>query len=445
MGLNWSAGLNAAGDGLRAYAERSLQQQEAESERLRREKTMAMLRQQSLDDLAAANTREDEENRRKYGPVVPAPEPGRIDFSAPGLGAASTGAAIPPNDTFNFMGVDLSRSQNQGRYASEALGDYIKLNPKFRPYDPNDPNNDPDVQDYYMQTPDGGYAGFSGQPWSAAGEGRRANVTGQYNGKPTIRLDPWSAPRPDAKLPDPREIAGEWYGGWTEKGAYDKKTGTAAPYRYSYSGKAFDPTAAPLDISADLEMAVQREQDAGNIIDTAQEAEALLGSVLGGYNQDLARQMDINLGSAFDGWNPDTKMVNDKPVEIPGQYRKTNIPAGPDILMNKIDWMKRDETKSAAEFYADIVNKQLADGTDEVEMKTINAWLKKKGLTLDQLSQYIDMGKAQGIDLPAAGAAIVQQRQAPKVSKQAPAGAVFDEGTGKFWVEDGAGNWVVAE
>ena len=170
-GPNWGAALAAVGGGLQDYAEQK-----------RREMAMQMLREQSLADREAARQqeladqqagyqREDLKAEQMYGRVLP------DSLSLPG-GQATMGAlggmrVKPATDVLQ----DWYPQQRQGRVAT------------------------PDVPDYYMQTPDGGYTGFSGQPWSAAGEGRRVNISGTYQDRPVVSFENWSAPTKDAAGP----------------------------------------------------------------------------------------------------------------------------------------------------------------------------------------------------------------------------------------------------
>ena len=80
---------------------------------------------------------------------------------------------------------------------------------------------------------------------------------------------------------------------------------------------------------------------------------------------------------------PETRKVGDKVVEIPGKFKK---PDG--------NIFKKDPKADAIQFYADVINKQLADGADDVEWNTIKAWLKKNDLTFEEVQPYIKLGQA---------------------------------------------------
>lgn len=422
--FNWGAALMSAGQSFDEYAERK-----------RREMMAKALREQQQADLAEQRAYDDQrwlERLNITDPLMPVPGDVREYVGLP----ESSSFAVPvPGAAF---GAPLGGPPVPTMARTSAVKNWQSMIPE---------PPKPATYDYYMQTPDGGYAGFSGNPWTAAGEGRRVNITGTYQGQPVAALENWSAPKttseteggyyvtdgtgepvfypqspsmldgmltpagshngrpllryspgtPSSNAPkDPKDVVAEWYGGERQAGDYDPKTGVATPYSYPFRGSVFDPVASPIDVIPDLTNAVRNEQAQGRGIATEQDARRVLGNVLSNYDVDLARQMDIDLGASFRGWEPDTEGGR----AIPGQYKKP-----------RLGWLP-DDIRSAAEFYADIVNKQLADGADEVEMRTISAWLKKKGLTLDQLSQYLKTSKDMGVNLPAAGAEIVRQRAA---------------------------------
>ena len=208
----WGAGLMALSRGLGDW--------QAENERKRRQ---AELRQQQLDDLAGLRiynegllndkyAREDEENLRKYGPVIPPPDPSRIDFSAPGIGMASTGAAIPANNDYDYLGVQLDRRQHEGRYASQALADHIALNPKFRPA----ADSLDTTRVVRVGTPEGGYTSIEAKasdPFGAVSKLETVDsvpeYAGEVDGVPTFNMVPTikRAPADDNWLGAQREDA----------------------------------------------------------------------------------------------------------------------------------------------------------------------------------------------------------------------------------------------
>ena len=413
-GLNWGAALQSLGQDLGNYAEQQRQERLAAEERKRQELALKALYQ-----------RQDELATQQSGMVLPESFrlPGAMGQTNPmSMGVVggmrvkpatevlrdmypvakqSTRAAVPPPEEFVVVGVDGQPqvySVPFGRVPSAVAA---------------------------LETPD-----YSPLPAGVDDSGRKVYRLDRNWERPV-------APTRGPKLPDPKDVAAEWYGGEKQSGDFDPKTGVATPFSYPFRGSVYDQAASAIDLLPDLGNAVKNKLAVGDTIDDEAEARAVLAEVQAKYDLGLAQSLERDLGAAFSGWQQD--VAGGK--VIPGQYRRDNIPSVFGMNLNPLDRLARDDVKAAAEFYADIVNKQLADGTNEVEMRTINAWLKKKGLTLDQLSQYINTSRAQGIDLPAAGAAIVNQG-GTQTAPAADNGVV--EMSGKKYRKVG-NDWVVVE
>ena len=422
---NWGAALQTWGAGLSNYAEQKRLEEEAKRLRQQQLDDEARKRDQYLNDFYALHGQpisqgymgQDATGVMPMDPVAAlgqqplpdyAPFP-RVDSgasmdnvlgvdipqfksSAIPVPAASlglklpeqmTGPAVPniqqqldPNVILGGKSVPYAPWM-QGMAPDAASEIYTRMNPVPK-------QTTADVPDYYMQTPDGQYTGFSGAPWSAAGEGRRMNVTGTYNNRPVMSYENWTPPRdPGAgtKPKDPREIALEMFGGKKSSGDYDPKTQTATPYSYRLPGSLWNPVTAPLDITDELVVATQQAADAGYKIDTALDATKVLEFVLGQYDMDKANQMARDFAQDTEGWVPETRKVGGKVVEIPGKFK---LPLRG----------KKDPKMDAIMFYTDVINRQLADGADEVEWNTIKAWLKKNDMTFEEVQPYIKLGQA---------------------------------------------------
>lgn len=168
--FNWGAALTTLGGGIGDYADTK-----------RREMAMKMLREQQQADLADQRAYDENkwlERLNITDPLMPVPKDVREYVG------------MPETQVGPMPGMNLPQYER-----TSTVGNWQNMLPPV-------PNVDTASQpDYYMQDAAGNYVPFSGQPWAAAGEGRRVNISGQHNGKPVVGLENWSAPTKEAAGP----------------------------------------------------------------------------------------------------------------------------------------------------------------------------------------------------------------------------------------------------
>ena len=401
----WGAGLMALSRGLGDW--------QAENERKRRQEE---LRAQQLDDLNTQNlrfdqllkdkyAREDEINLQENGPILPAYQKPTNAYSGldplAAIGYAS-GLQFPepaPQTPVQYYGgLQMPSELVGGMRAKPAVGMWDDLNQRIKPI--ADPNLgkvrvvDKQGREYWM-SPGDAYNANNPKPTTPTDALYPVDIPvgapgfpagGQVNAESGQVASLINALSPDSGggLSPAQLVEAEngLLGGRVAKGAYDEDSGTGVPYDYAVPGSLWNQVKAPIDILDRIERAKAEARAAGKPLITPDLANAALAAILQDYDMKKAQAMDDQVTSEFAIWKPSTK----KDKTVPGQYQlETNN--------------KKDPIRKWVEFYADVVEKQLADGADEIEWNTIHAWLAKNKLTYNEVAPYIDAAISAGFQI----------------------------------------------